>query len=231
MMPLTADRPKPLVPVAGRPLLTRIITGICAAGITEAIIVTGYRGAMIEDYFGDGSTLGVRLIYRTQDPPDGTGGALRRVADLCGDAPFLLHWGDILISPDNYPLLLASFARCDATAVVGLNWMDDPCAGAAVYLAGERVTRIEEKPAPGTATTQWNNAGVLALSARIWPYLQALTPSSRGEYEVTDALHAMIRAGEPVYGHPLTGLWSDVGTPEIVAALDNDPRLTITSSS
>ncbi len=225
MMPLTAERPKPLIPVAGRAILARILDGVRAAGVTEAVIVVGYRGAMIEEAFGDGAALGMRLTYRTQEPPDGTGGALRRVADLCGDAPFLLHWGDILIAPENYPALLTDFRPNDA-ALIGVNHMDDPAAGAAVYLDGDRVTRIVEKPAPGTSTTPWNNAGVLALGPRVWPYVQALTPSPRGEYEVTDALHAMLHAGERVRAHRLVGLWSDVGTPETVAALDADLRLT-----
>jgi NDP-sugar pyrophosphorylase family protein len=224
MMPLTAERPKPLIPVAGKAILARILDGVRAAGVTEAIIVVGYRGEMIEAAFGDGAALGMRLVYRTQDPPDGTGGALRLVADLCGDAPFLLHWGDILIAPGNYPVLLNSF-RPDDAALLGVNPMDDPAAGAAVYLDGDRVTRIVEKPAPGTSTTRWNNAGVMALSAQVWPYVRALTPSPRGEYEVTDALHALIRDGARVRAHPLAGLWSDVGTPETVAALDADPRL------
>ena len=226
MMPLTTDCPKPLLPAAGTPILERILTGLRRAGIAEAVVVHGYLGQMIEDYFGDGERVGMRLRYRRQDPPDGTAGALRQVKDLCGGEPFVLHWGDILVSPTNYPTILADFAADPPPAVVeGLNWMDDPAAGAAVYRSGNRVTAIIEKPAPGASTTHWNNAGVFVLSPRVWPYVDRVTPSPRGEYEFTDVLHMMIRAGEYVRGHELTDLWSDVGTPDILAQLNADPRL------
>ncbi len=227
MMPLTANCPKPLLPVAGQPILERILRGLRKAGITDAVIVHGYRKEMIEDYFGDGARVAMRLRYRAQDPPNGTAGALLQVEDLCGDAPFVLHWGDILISPSNYPAVLADFHTTPPPAIVeGLNWMDDPSAGAAVYRGdGNRVTRIIEKPAPGTSTTNWNNAGVFVLSPRIWPYVKQVTPSPRGELEFTDVLPMMIRDGEYVLGHELTGLWSDVGTPQILEALDTDPRM------
>jgi len=225
MMPLTANCPKPLIPVAGTPILERILKGLRGAGIEEGIIVHGYLGQMIEDYFGDGAQVGMRLRYREQNPPDGTAGALLQVEDLCGNEPFMLHWGDILISPSNYPEVLADYAEFHPAVVEGLNWMDDPSAGAAVYRDGNRVTKIIEKPAPGASTTHWNNAGVFVLSPKVWPYVHRVTPSPRGELEFSDALHMMVGAGEYVLGHELTGLWSDVGTPRIVEELNADPRM------
>ena len=220
MMPLTANCPKPLIPVAGVPILERILRGLRHAGIEEAVIVHGYLKEMIEDYFGEGARMDMRLRYREQDPPNGTAGALLQVEDMCGDEPFMLHWGDILVSPSNYPAILAAYAEHRPTCAEGLNWMDDPAAGAAVYREGNRVTKIIEKPAPGTSTTNWNNAGVFVLSPKVWEYVRRVTPSPRGELEFTDVLHMMINAGEFVLGHQLTGLWSDVGTPQIVDELN-----------
>lgn len=226
MMPLTADRPKPLIPVAGQPILERILRGLAHAGITRAILVTGYLGSMIEAYFGDGARVGLTLHYRTQDPPNGTAGAVLQVEDLCGDGPFLLHWGDILVSPSNYPAILAQYAESvpPPACVLGMNCMADPCAGAAVYREEGRVTRIVEKPAPGTSTTRWNNAGVMVHGPEVWTYLHRVTPSPRGELEFTDVLRQLIDDGCNIRGCELTGLWSDVGTPAIVAELDADPR-------
>lgn len=230
MMPLTAACPKPLIPVAGRPILERILLGLRDAGIQDTLIVHGYLGHMIEAYFGAGAGVGMRLRYRAQHPQNGTGGALLQVENLCGDSPFLLHWGDILVDPANYPAMLATYAEAPRppAVVVGLNWMDDPAAGAAVYREGDRITAIVEKPAPGASITNWNNAGVLVVGARTWPYLHRVTPSPRGELEFTDALRLMIRQGEAVVGRELTGLWSDVGTPREVEALNADPRLAVT---
>lgn len=227
MMPLTADRPKPLIPVAGVPILERILHGLSGGGIREAVIVHGYLGEMIEAYFGSGERVGMRLQYCRQDPPDGTAGALKRVEHLCADAPFVLHWGDILIDPANYPALISTYAHAAAppACVLGLNWMDDPAAGAAVYQRDGRVVQIIEKPVPGTSTTHWNNAGVMVLAPRIWPYVHRVTPSPRGEYEFTDVLHLLVNDGETVLAHELTGLWSDVGTPAVVETLEADPRI------
>lgn len=227
MMPLTANLPKPLIPVAGTPMLERILRGLAAAGIDEGIIVTGYLGAMIEDYFGDGARVGMRLRYRTQEPQNGTAGALLQVEDLCGDEAFVLHWGDILVSPENYPAILASYTSqpTPPACVEGLNYIDDPCAGAAVYREHGRITRIVEKPAPGTSTTTWNNAGVLVLGPQVWPYLHRVTPSPRGELEFTDVLRMLIANDEFIIGHELVGLWSDVGTPATVEELNGDGRL------
>ncbi|MHB9023360.1 MAG: nucleotidyltransferase family protein [Armatimonadota bacterium] len=231
MMPLTADRPKPLIPIAGTPILERILLGIRAAGIERAVIITGYLGDMIRDYFGAGERVGVQLSYREQDPPNGTGGALLLVEDLCGDEPFMLHWGDILVDPVNYPGLLKRFAQETATpaCTMGLNWVDDPCAGAAVYVEGECMVKVIEKPAPGTSTTNYNASGVMALGPQVWSYLHRITQSPRGEYEFTDAVHMMIEAGETMIGYPLAGLWSDVGTPEVVERLNAnwDERLNV----
>lgn len=225
MMPLTANCPKPLILVAGTPILEHILNGLRSAGIDEAIIVHGYLKEMIEDYFGSGERVDMRLHYREQDPPNGTAGALQQVEELCGDQPFVLHWGDILISPSNYPQVLADYAEFHPAVVEGLNWMDDPAAGAAVYRDGNRVTKIIEKPAPGSSTTNWNNAGVFVLSPAVWPYAHRVTPSQRGELEFSDVLHLMVAAGEYVLGHELAGLWSDVGTPQIVEELNNDLRM------
>lgn len=227
MMPLTADRPKPLIPVAGRPILERILLGLRAAGIEEAIIVHGYLGAMIEAYFGTGTRVGLRLSYCAQQTQDGTAGAVRLTEVLCAGEPFLLHWGDILVSPENYLRLLAAYTASPVppAGLVGMNWVEDPWAGAAVYREDGRVTAIVEKPPPGTSTTHWNNAGVLVLGPHVWPYLHRITPSARGEYEFTDVVRGMLAGGERVLGCEFVGFWSDVGTPEVVAALNADPRL------
>ena len=85
--------------------------------------------------------------------------------------------------------------------------------GAAVYVDSDwRVTRLEEKPPRGTATTRWNNAGVLALSASIFDFARRLRPSPRGEYELPTAIAAMVAEGRTVRALPIRGFWSDVGT-------------------
>ena len=108
---------------------------------------------------------------------------------------------------------------CDV--LLGLNEVDDPAAGAAVYREGNRVTDIIEKPAPGTSSTRWNNAGVMVLAPAVWPILEGLQPSARGEYELPQGVRAMVQQGHRVCGVEFRGFWSDVGTPEDIAALND----------
>ncbi len=212
---LTASCPKPLLTVCGRSLIEHIIAGFRAAGAAEFVIVTGYRGEQIEAALGDGSRLGVRLRYRRQAAAEGTARALLLARDALRDEPFALSWGDILVQPALYAELLREFARRPCDALLALNDMDDPWQGAAVYLDEDgRVRRIVEKPPRGSSTTRWNNAGVFVFAPIILDYAARLAPSARGEYELPQAIAAMLADGRDVFGLPLRGYWSDVGTPE-----------------
>jgi len=216
---LTAATPKPLLAVAGRPIIEHVLGGFAAAGVRRAVVVTGYLGAAIERALGDGARLGLAIAYRRQERADGTARALLLAAPLLGADPFALSWGDILVLPTFYAEFIAAFAgrRCDAQLAV--NAVDDPCRGAAVYVDADwRVTRLEEKPPPGSSSTPWNNAGVMMLTARAVEYARRLEPSPRGEYELPQAIASMVRERCEVRAVPVRGPWSDVGTPDDLAA-------------
>ncbi|HVN83408.1 MAG TPA: nucleotidyltransferase family protein [Candidatus Binatia bacterium] len=212
---LTATCPKPLLTVAERPIIEHIIAGFADAGVREFVIVTGYRGAQIEAALADGARLGVHIVYRQQEHALGTARALLLARDVIAPVPFALSWGDILVQPDLYPTLVARFHARPCDALLALNDTDDPRAGAAVYVERDRrVTRIVEKPPPGTSTTRWNNAGVFVFDPIIFDYAARVQPSPRGEYELPQAIAAMVSDGRPVFSVPIDGYWSDVGTPE-----------------
>jgi NDP-sugar pyrophosphorylase family protein len=214
MRALTEDLPKPMLPVAGRPLLEHVVLALRSAHIRRFVIVTGYRAERIEQYFADGARLGVEIAYRRQEVQDGTARALLLGRGSIADRPFLLVWGDILVAPENYSALLARFRERRPDGLLGVNWVEDPYRGAAVYVDGEnRIERIVEKPPPGTARTHWNNAGVAVFHPAVFAYAAAVKPSSRGEYEIPDAVTAMLDDGRAVYAFPLRGFWCDVGTP------------------
>lgn len=213
MQALTADIPKPMLPIGGRPLLEHIVRGLRAAGIERFAVIDGYRAEQIENHFGDGSAFGADIRYCRQERQDGTARALLLAEEAIAGRPFVLAWGDILTKRSNYPALLRAFARRDLT--IGVNWVDDPCRGAAVYVDdGWNIVRIEEKPPPGTATTHWNNAGLAAAEPLLFDYARSVRVSPRGEYELPDAFTAMIADGRSVSAFPLEGDWLDVGRPE-----------------
>jgi len=221
MKGLTEDVPKPMLKVAGRPLLEHVLLTLRSAGIERFVMITGYRADRIESHFGDGAPLDVEIVYRRQEVRDGTARALLLARDAIGGRDFLLGWGDILAEPSNYPALLDAFARRRCDGVLAVNWVEDPCRGAAVYVdSADRIDRIVEKPPPGTATTHWNNAGIGVFRSALFEHAAAVKPSPRGEYEIPDAITAMLTAGLEVYAFPLQGFWSDVGTPEDLARVE-----------
>jgi dTDP-glucose pyrophosphorylase len=216
---LTESTPKPLLPLCGRPIVEHILDGMRAAGIRRVVIVTGYLGEQIEAHLGSGKRLGLTISYRRQEKAEGTAKALLRTRDLLADAPFMLSWGDIVVDVAEYGALMRRFVDAPCDAMLTLNPTDDPWRGAAVTVDDDwRVVSLVEKPPRGSAKTRWNNAGIFIFSRLIFTYAERLQPSARGEYELPQAISAMIADDRIVRAHPVQGFWSDLGTPEDLAA-------------
>ncbi len=208
---LTGEVPKPLLTVAGRPIIAHILDGLRRAGIEEITIVTGYLGDVLERELGNGEASGMALRYVRQERLEGTARALALARDWLADGQFFVGWGDILIRPENYRRLLRASRLADAA--IAVNEVDDPWAGAAVYVdASNAVLRIVEKPPKGTSTTRWNNAGLSILGPSIWPEIDRLEPSERREYELPQAVAALVASGARVTAVPIEGEWFDIGT-------------------
>jgi NDP-sugar pyrophosphorylase family protein len=224
---LTANTPKPLLPLRGRPIIEHVLLGLRHAGIRDIVIVTGYRAEQIEAHLGDGTRLDCRVRYHRQERPDGTARALALAHGACGSSPFILSWADVVVDPEHYAELLGEFRRAPCDALLSINSTEDPFRGAAVYVDEKlRVIRLIEKPPRGTSETRWNNAGIFVFTPSIFEYAERLPPSPRGEYELPQAVAAMIEDNRYVRALPIRGFWSDLGTPEDLAAAERDYRLT-----
>ncbi|MFC1538268.1 NDP-sugar synthase [Candidatus Latescibacterota bacterium] len=212
---ITKTIPKPMVQVKGKPMLEHIIELIKTAGITELGIVVGYKKNIVTDYFGDGSDFGVSITYIEQTEQNGTGAALNLAKDFASGEPVFFTFGDVMTTKDNYQAMVDFYETSGCDVVLGLNTVDDPYRGGAVYLdENKTVVKIIEKPPKGTSTTNLNNAGLMVLSADIFDYTARLTLSPRGEYELTDVFNMLEVDGRSIKGYELSGYWKDVGTPE-----------------
>lgn len=219
---LTKSLPKPMLPVAGRPMLEHILERLREAGISEVLIVTGYRAEVIEQHF---RAYPLTLHFRRQQEINGTAKAALLGRDFAADAPFLFTFGDIFSEPADYRGISAALMDDAGTAAaVGVKYVEDPWQGAAVYAQGGIVKRVVEKPEKGTSTTHWNSAGLWTFRPAVFDYLERVGLSSRGEYELTSGISLMLEAGERVVLYEIKGAWKDVGRPEDLAAVEQIAR-------
>ncbi len=213
---LTENKPKALLKVGNKNCLEHIIEGMRDAGITDIIVVIGYQGQQIVDYFGDGNKLRVNLQYVKQSLDKyGTGYAGSLVEPLIDDS-FMLSFGDIIITKDNYQRLYNQYQNYDnVSAVISLNWVDDPSEGGAVYIKEDGlVKKLVEKPPQGSSKTNWNSAGLFIFSPILFKYLKKISKSERGEYEISHAINLMINDGVDISSFKIDSYWQDIGTPE-----------------
>jgi dTDP-glucose pyrophosphorylase len=208
---LTEALPKPMLPLEGRPMLEHIVERLREAGIEEILLVVGYRRETIEEHFA--GFPGVH--FAVQEPVEGTAWAVRLGHAFTAGEAFLLTFGDIITASANYRGIGELQQRESAAAVVGVKWVDDPWQGAAVYAAANgAVSRIVEKPVPGTSSTHWNSAGLYAFGPEVFEEIDRVPKSPRGEYEITSAVEQFIERGAPVFLFDMKGAWRDVGRPE-----------------
>ena len=219
MRELTTDVPKPMLFVGTKPILQHIIEGVRFAGITEVLLIVGWRADVVREFFGDGSKFDVRINYETQVEQDGTGRVVELARDFCGSDAFLLSYGDILIEQANYATL-ASPAD-DVEAMVSVKRNEDVSKGGAVFV-NERFELVDlrEKPLPGEPTSPWYNAGVYTFRPGIFDFTSKLERSPRGEDELPDAIRALAQSGKRVQAFELAGSWADVRDPEVLAELN-----------
>lgn len=216
MAELTRTCPKPLLPVAGRPILHHVLERLGSAGVEDVALVIGYQGDQIRESLRDNP---LRIHFIEQELVNGTGSAALLAREFAAADPFLLTFGDILSTPEDYVGMAAALTP-GASAVLGVQWAEDPCRGAAVYEQDGRVLRIVEKPAPGTSTTHWNSAGLYAFGCDVFEELSRIPLSPRGEYELTSAVELLLAHGREVRMYAVSGIWLDVGRPEDLATAE-----------
>src|SRR5438067_1725745 len=219
MRELTAEVPKPMIEVRGKPVLQHIVEGLRNAEIEEFLVIVGYRADAVQKFFGNGSRYDISIQYTTQTVQDGTGRVVDLARDFVGDYPFILSYGDILVDPANYERVVD--LPDNVEAIITVTRGEDVSKGGAVFLNDQmELVDLREKPKPGESTSPWYNAGLYAFRPSIFEFTAKLKPSPRGEYELTDAIRDLAQSGRKVQAVELTGEWADVRDPEILARLN-----------
>lgn len=220
MRELTQELPKPMIEVRGKPILLHIVEGLRDAGVTDFLIIVGWRAEVVQSFFGDGSKFGVRVSYETQVVQDGTGRVVELARDFCGGDPFILSYGDILVDPANYRSLAALEEETESVISVKYNPGEIAKGGAVFVNDNFEMTDLREKPAPGEPVSPWYNAGIYTFRKSIFDFTAKLERSIRGEYELTDAIRSLALSGKKVKALELKGDWADVRDPEVLRELN-----------
>lgn len=209
LRPLTYTRAKQLVPVANKPVLVRVIETIRDAGIDEIGIIVGQNGAEIEEAVGDGAKWGVRLTYIAQAAPLGLAHAVKIAQPFIGDDSFVMFLGDNVIQ-GGINDLVRDFSSHDWNSQIVLKAVENPSAfGVAKLRADGTVERLIEKPKDPPSDLAL--VGIYMFDPHIFEAVNAIQPSWRNEFEITDAIQWLIEHDCVVKPHVHTGWWIDTG--------------------
>jgi len=234
---LTSELPKPMLPVQGKPILEHILEGLIQAGIRDFFLVTGFRAEVIENYFGAGEKWSVAIRYGRQVTQDGTGKAPEVAREFVAGDDFVLTYGDILVRPQTYQDMLARFGQGAFSGLITCIRGEDVTKGAInLFDKDFCLRRLIEKPSaaqleelrregelqPGAVA--WYNAGIYIFRPLVFDFTARLEKSPRGEYELTDAISAMVQTGHRIAGLEIQGRWVDVRDPQVLAELERNPR-------
>lgn len=214
LQPITSTRPKHLIKIAGKPILEHCLNAIKAAGITEAIVVVHYMGDFIRRSIGDGAEIGIKVEYAEQKTVAGTGDAISTAEPFVKD-DFLLVYGDLLFSSSAVKKVVELHAKKKPAGTMAVVPVDKPEDYGIVEVDDEnRVKGLTEKPSREEAKSNLANAGIYVFSADIFAKAKEISPSSRGEREVTDAISKLIQEKKTVLSATLPSKeWVDIGRP------------------
>ncbi len=214
LWPLTETTPKPLLPIAGRPLLHRTIEGLASSGIEEIILVVNYKASEIKKAIqADGDCLDVEIRYLKQNSTEGTANAVQAAEEILQDN-FLVVYADNYYAPEAIKRFLKSAGRTRLdTILVGTTRVEDASQFGRLTVRDGRVISIREKSPdkePGDVI-----AGLYLMNESIFSAIKRTKRSRRGEYELTDSLQYLID-GKSVKVQPVTirkGEWQSISYP------------------
>jgi mannose-1-phosphate guanylyltransferase / phosphomannomutase len=207
LRPLTSNAPKPMMPIANRPMMEHIVHLLKRHGFDDIVVTVAFMANHIRTYFGDGSELGVRMVYATEETPLGTAGSVRNAMDEL-DERFLVISGDVLTDID-LSSIVAFHEERKALATIGLIPVENPLEfGIVITREDGSIERFLEKPTWGQVFSDTINTGIFVLEPEIFDFI----PDGRSVDFSGEVFPAVLEAGRPLYGAVAEGYWEDVGT-------------------
>ncbi|MDP3712821.1 MAG: mannose-1-phosphate guanyltransferase [Mycobacteriales bacterium] len=210
LRPMTANQPKPLLPVANRPIMEHVLRLLKRHGFDETVVTVQFLASLVRSYFGDGGDLGMHLSYATEETPLGTAGSVKNAEDALRDDSFVVISGDALTDIDLTALVAAHRER-GALVTVCLTRVPDPLEfGIVITDEEQRIERFLEKPTWGQVFSDQVNTGIYVMEPEVFAHVAAREVVDWS----ADVFPALVAAGAPVYGYVADGYWEDVGTHE-----------------
>jgi mannose-1-phosphate guanylyltransferase / phosphomannomutase len=210
LRPMTANQPKPLLPVTNRPIMEHVLRLLKKHGFEETIVTVQFLAALVRNYFGDGEDVGMFLQYATEEMPLGTAGSVKNAEDALKDSPFLVISGDALTDMD-----LTEMCRFHkengALVTVGLTRVPDPLEfGIVIADEDGRIQRFLEKPTWGQVFSDTVNTGVYVMEPEVLAEVSAKESVDWSH----DVFPKLLARGAPIFGYISDKYWEDVGTLE-----------------
>ncbi len=217
LRPLTSNQPKPMLPMANRPMMEHIVALLAEHGFDDIVVTVAFLANQIRNHFGDGSDYGVRLRYATEETPLGTAGSVRNAADELDDT-FLVIAGDVLTDIDLTEVVKAHQAA-NAFGTIALKRVDNPLEfGIVITREDGHIERFLEKPTWGQVFSDTINTGIYVLEPGIFDFI----PYGEQVDFSGDVFPAVLERELPLLGHVADGYWEDVGTLEAYQRAHHD---------
>ncbi|WP_324715660.1 mannose-1-phosphate guanyltransferase [Carboxydochorda subterranea] len=207
LRPLTVQRPKPMVPVANKPILAHIVELLRRHQFTDIRATLHYLGDDIRSHFADGAEFGVRISYSVEESPMGTAGSVKLCEEFVGQEPFLVISGDALTDID-LAAATAFHKQRGALATLVLTRVENPLEYGIVVTDDEgRIQRFLEKPSWGEVFSDTVNSGIYILEPEVLRYIE---PGRAVDFS-QDVFPVLLKKKAPLFGFVSSGYWCDVG--------------------
>ncbi len=210
LRPITYTQNKHLIPIANKPMLHYAIEAVAAAGIKEVGIVTNAQSKDVEEAIGTGDAFGVKITYIPQEAPLGLAHAVKISEDFIKREPFIFYLGDNMLV-GGVKRFIDEFQSQRSNCHLTLAKVKDPQRFGVPELKGQRIVSIEEKPQ--VPKSNYAVAGIYIYDECIFEAVHAISPSARGELEISDAHQYLIEKNYRITYSEITGWWKDTGQP------------------